>query len=206
MCDQMLSQRVKAAAQSDLRRLAEEAGFRLARGKTYHCALHRDRSPSAHLYEERMHCFSCGRGFDVIDLAAIIVRGSTAEAIRWLGDRYGVFADSARKALPRQTAAVSINAELFRVGFCWQLERYLDLLKQAWALDESSVEPDLIFRLTRLFTQCQRWTAYQTVLFYRALRIKRPLFVSECVAEAEELQLIVATLIAYLDTKEEVAA
>lgn len=200
----MLIDRLKAAAQADLRALAEEAGFRHARGKRFHCVFHPDRTPSVWLYENGPHCFSCDETWDAIGLAEIIVKGSTRDAIRWLAARYGVSDDRVhRPPALRPTEAALTEADLFRLGFYWHLERYLELLKQAWALDECVIEPDLISKVTRLLFRCEKWSAYDSLRFYREYRKLRPKFAAACVAEAKEFQILLARVIASIPEEEE---
>jgi hypothetical protein len=193
-----MAKQVKEAARPDLRALAQEAGFRLARGRTYNCPFHRDRTPSAHLYEDRVHCFSCNRTFDEIDLAGMITGGSDGDGIRLLALRYGISCDVPHKPRPPRTSeSTYLSADLFRIGFCWQLERYLDLLKQAWALDDSFIDGGRIFRSTRLLTLAQHWTANESATFYLAFHRTQPGFVAHSIAEAERSQIQLASIIAY---------
>jgi hypothetical protein len=199
----MLAKRVKEAAQPHLRALAEEAGFRLARdGKdSYHCPClnhkSRDKHSSASLYGDRFYCHASNQSWDAIDLAQRIVGGTTGDGIRWLAARYGITQKCTSARRPQFSEADSRNAELFRVGFCWQLERYLDLLKQAWALDDSFADGGRISSFTRLLSRAQRWTPNQAVMLYLRFRRARPRFVAACVEEAEQSRLQLATAIAH---------
>ncbi len=204
-----LAQRVKAAAAPDLRVLAEEAGFVPKGGKGYQCAMHEDRHASAYLCERigRIKCLGpCGQSWDVIDLARIIVGGSVGEAIRWLAARYGVSYQSPTRRVARLSPEVYTNVELFRIGFRWQINRYLDLLKQLWDLDETEPECARIRDWTSLLERVENWSSYQMAQFYIGYRRHWPTFVNECVVEAEEYQVLFATILAHADTKAAVAA
>ncbi len=55
------------------------------RGEFAQCPLHKDKTPSLHLYgNNRWKCFSCGRGGDVIDLVAAMDNISISDAINKL--------------------------------------------------------------------------------------------------------------------------
>ena len=194
----MLIERLKAAAQADLLALTEEAGFPHARGKSFHCIFHPDRTPSVWLYDDGPHCFSCRRTWDAIDLVRIRINGSTGDAIRWLAARYGISEEREHRApRPRHSEAALTEADLFRLGFYWRVERYLELLKRLWLLDESSIEPDAIAKVTRLVFRCEKWTPYEALSFYRRYRKLRPEFGAACVAEAREFQIMLAMIIAH---------
>lgn len=201
----MLAKSVKEAAQPDLASLAQEAGFRLARGRTYHCARHRDCTPSAHRYGDAIHCFSCGERFDAIDLARIIIAGSAAEAIRWLAVRYGIPQQAGSKPRPQFSEAEYTKAELFRTGFCWALEHELAKLKQPLQ-GTGPVHGEQIFRLTALLAQAKAWSPRLATAFYVELRRRDPRQVKRWTREALEFQLQLATAIAYAGTGMQAAA
>ena len=80
------------------------------------------------------------------------------------------------------------------------------MLKKCWALDESAVEPGLIHRLTGLLAKTEQWTAYEAAEFYEAFQPRRPRFVAQCIAEVEESQILLATVIACADSSRKQAA
>jgi hypothetical protein len=194
-----LAQRVKAAAQFDLRLLAEEAGFRLGRGKTYQCIFHRDRTPSAHLYEDRIHCFSCGKSCDAIDLAQLIVGGSAGDAIRWLAVRYNVVRDGSMQPTPRFSEIEYTNAELCRVGLCWAIQNELEELKRP-LLGTGVIDGEQIFKLTALFSEARVWSPRQAALFFTKLRSRDPQRVRRWMQDALQCQVELAAVIAYAGT------
>jgi hypothetical protein len=196
----MLADKVKQAAGADLRALAEEAGFRPSRGKKFHCALHEDHTPSAHPYPYSVHCFSCGENFDAIDLARMIIGGSSAgEAIHWLAARCGVMQEPGRQPEPRFSELDYPDAELFRIGFCWALENELAELKRP--LQETGlIYGRLIFRLTALLAQARAWNPRQATVFYTKLRTRDQRRVRRWMQDALEFQLAIARVIAYAGT------
>lgn len=187
---------MKAAAQSDVPVLVEEAGFRLARGRTYHCAEHTDRNPSVHLYEDGPYCFSCTKRYDAIDLARLIIGGSTGDAIRWLAARYGVVQEGSRQPAPQFSEIEYTNAELFRTGLCWAIQNELEELKRP-LLGTGLVDGQQIFKLTALLSEARTWSPRQATVFFTKLRSRDSQRVGRWMQDAFDFQLAVATVIAY---------
>lgn len=126
---------VKAAAASELSNVAERAGYRWPartnrRSRKLHCPFHLDKTASAHLYSDRVHCFGCGRSLDVIDLEQLAQGGTGADAIRRLALRYGIEVGRGTVPFhPRFDAQTLAEAELFRIGLSWHVERELEAAK-----------------------------------------------------------------------------
>ena len=66
-----------------------EAGVKVGRNKKALCLWHNDRSPSMHVYREKVHCFACGRGGDAIDVFAATNGLETKDAVQALAARFG---------------------------------------------------------------------------------------------------------------------
>ena len=66
-----------------------EAGVKVGRNKKALCLWHNDRSPSMHVYREKVHCFACGRGGDAIDVFAAANGLETKDAVQALAARFG---------------------------------------------------------------------------------------------------------------------
>lgn len=56
------------------------------------CPFHEDHSPSARVYadQNKLYCFTCQRGWDVVDAVATHWRLSFTEALNWLEQEFGV--------------------------------------------------------------------------------------------------------------------
>lgn len=67
----------------------QEAGVKVGRNKKALCLWHNDRSPSMHVYREKVHCFACGRGGDAIDVFAAANGLETKAAVQALAARFG---------------------------------------------------------------------------------------------------------------------
>ena len=66
-----------------------EAGVKVGRNKKALCLWHSDRSPSMHVYRDKVHCFACGRGGDAIDVYAASNGMETKDAVQALAARFG---------------------------------------------------------------------------------------------------------------------
>jgi hypothetical protein len=198
---------VKSVASLDLKTLGEEAGFVAVGSRRYHCAVHKDENPSTILYEDRLYCFSCGRAYDVIDLAVIITGGSTSAAIRWLANRYGI-SKTERTQAARFSEETYANAELFRVGLRWRIERGLEALKELADLDEAPIdqrtpEREQILKLTTLQSRIEKMSRYRLVQLYIRCRHRLPRFVDGLVADAKHCHVMLATALSCTVTSEE---
>lgn len=67
----------------------QEAGVKVGRNKKALCLWHSDRSPSMHVYRDKVHCFACGRGGDAIDVYAAANGMETKDAVQALAARFG---------------------------------------------------------------------------------------------------------------------
>ena len=72
-----------------LQEALQEAGVKVGRNKKALCLWHNDRSPSMHVYREKVHCFACGRGGDAIDVFAATNGLETKDAVQALAARFG---------------------------------------------------------------------------------------------------------------------
>lgn len=72
-----------------LQEALQEAGVKVGRNKKALCLWHNDRSPSMHVYREKVHCFACGRGGDAIDVFAAANGLETKDAVQALAARFG---------------------------------------------------------------------------------------------------------------------
>ncbi len=85
------------------------------------------------------------------------------------------------------------QAELFRVGLRWNLERSLTLLKDClWDDLLTDKNETRIKELTQLLAQANTWTPYEAAGHARELKRSRPKLVAGCIAETREMQLSMA--------------
>ena len=72
-----------------LQEALQEAGVKVGRNKKALCLWHSDRSPSMHVYRDKVHCFACGRGGDAIDVYAAANGMETKDVVQVLAARFG---------------------------------------------------------------------------------------------------------------------
>jgi hypothetical protein len=178
--------------------LAEEAGFRPSRiRKKWHCGAHApDNTASVHDYGNHFHCFTCDRSFDAIGLEQRARGGTPGDAIRRLAERYGLSSAPGRiTQRPRVTTEAIAEAELFRVGLAWRIERALEVVKRhLWTEDGNSDAEDACRRLTEHLAAVRAWSPYEAARVHRlasALELAR-----DSVAEAREAYRVLARAIA----------
>ena len=111
--------------------------------------------------------------------------------------------DAPQPPRPQYSDARLTRAQLFKMGFAWDIERKLELVKEAFFCDLLPDEPERkrIKRLTELLDKVRAWTPYEAARFMIALEGTQPDWVAECVAEAKETELWLATIIAAISTE-----
>jgi hypothetical protein len=172
-------------------------GFRTDRHGRYRGpAIHRNgHNPTALAVDvERgvWHDFVTGDGGDCISFVMLSAGSGFKDACRLIGEIIGrdVLEPSA-PAKPKLSAADLVRAELFKVGFQWELERHLALLKEAhWSgLLE---DPTVIAQVTHLLSRVNSWTVYEVADFMVEFERRRPVFVRDCIEETRHAQLNLA--------------
>lgn len=91
----------------------QEAGVKVGRNKKALCLWHSDRSPSMHIYRDKVHCFACGRGGDAIDVYAASNGMETKDAVQALAARFG-FQSGASPSVRRRWAVQQDQARKAR--------------------------------------------------------------------------------------------
>jgi hypothetical protein len=127
-----------------------------------------------------------GENGDCIAFAQLATRCDFRTAVRWISDIIGRDLSSGQPKRPKYSDKILARADLFRIGFRWAIERYLDALKELWAIDESAVDVQPIRDATRLLDVVTRWSPWQTARFLENFR--RRGFVEQCIREAREAQ------------------
>jgi DNA primase len=94
--DAKLALRVHAVnAQVTILDALERLGVALPAGKATHqikCPFHVDSTPSARIYADnnRVFCFTCGKGWDPIEAARDLLGVGFPEAVEWLEQQFGL--------------------------------------------------------------------------------------------------------------------
>jgi hypothetical protein len=203
-------EQVKVAAAIELPNLAEQAGYRWPartnrQNRKLHCPFHADKTASAHLYDDRIHCFSCGRSSDAIDLEQLAQGGTVADAIRSLAARHGIEAGRGTVPFhPRFDTQTLAEAELFRIGLSWHVERELEAAKLPLLEIPGEVDGARIRALTQMLAAIQAWGEYDAAEAFTDLKVKQPNFVAGLIAEATEVQTLLVAVINQLAVLAEV--
>ena len=163
------------------------------------CPFHKEKTPSfgVHLKEPFFKCFGCDSSGDVITFTEKIEGIGFVEAVKLLADRYGIpIQDRPQQRRPQEPSysrETLAEAALFRVGFRWFLERYLEPLKELCWLDETSVGNDAIRDATTLLEAANKWTPRIAAWFMTRHTDRQ--FVSRCITEARDAQILLARAI-----------
>jgi hypothetical protein len=134
---------------------------------------------------------SLDKGGDAIAFVQECANSSFREACSIVSEIIGrdILGESDRAHRPRYTEADLVRAELFVIGFRWYLERLLQRLKEP-------LNPDpRISEATRLLEHLKAWTANQAADYAATLKHSAPKLVAECIAEAREVHLQLASVI-----------
>jgi len=96
----------------DIRDAVEKYGLTIERGGMVRCPFHsdgRERHPSAKLYTERFHCFTCARSWDIISFVGELFNLPPIEAVRKIDDDFslGLFLDRPYTMTERRAAAAA---------------------------------------------------------------------------------------------------
>lgn len=74
----------------DIRTVAEYYGIEIKRNNTCICPFHDDNNPSAHIYPNAFHCFTCNVHYDVLGLVMELFELSAIEAAKKLNSDFNL--------------------------------------------------------------------------------------------------------------------
>ena len=138
--------------------------------------------------------FVTGEGGDVIDYVraafATDFRGACKVIAEIIGRNPIATPRPQRPSFPESKF---VDGALFRIGFRWFLERYLEPLKELLWLDETAATATAIRDTTKLLESAKSWTAWEAAWFMTRHRDKQ--FVTDCIAEARQAQVELAAAI-----------
>lgn len=162
------------------------------------CPFHSDKTPSFTVNSDwqTYKCFGCDAGGDVIAFLQEIEQVSFPEALRMCADFAGVPIAERPQAGPLRpfySAELIAEAELWRTGLLWRIDRALTAAKAALWTDQHKAAIRTTRGLTRHLASVQRWTPRECV---DKARLADPQLVRSCVDEARELEMCLASVIA----------
>ena len=163
------------------------------------CPFHREKTPSFNVNSELgfYKCFGCDEGGDVFEFVQRIQGLTFLQAVEHVAKRYGFTTAPTVECRPRITEAELTDAESFRSGFSWWLERYLELLKELHILEEPGPEDRRIFDATKALDQIRKSSPRDLATLVK--RHKRSKFVRARIAEAEDWQVSIARLVVAME-------
>lgn len=74
----------------DIRTVAERYGIRIKRNNTCLCPFHDDHHPSAHIYLNAFHCFTCNVHYDILGFVMELFGLSAIDAAKKLNDDFNL--------------------------------------------------------------------------------------------------------------------
>lgn len=114
----------------DIRKVAEYYGIEIKRNHTCLCPFHDDHHPSARIYPNAFHCFTCNVHYDVLGFAMALFNLSALDAARKLNDDFQLGIAFGRQKTPYKPA-YNESAELCEIRRK-KRERFEKWEKEAW--------------------------------------------------------------------------
>lgn len=88
----------------DIRTVAEHYGIEIKRNNTCLCPFHDDHHPSAHIYPNAFHCFTCNLHYDILGFVMSLFSLSALDAAKKLNDDFHLEIEFCKqKKTPKQT-------------------------------------------------------------------------------------------------------
>jgi hypothetical protein len=198
---------------SDIEQHALHAGFR-KRGRALHCAFHEDKNPSASLHKGRVHCFTCAKSWNPIDLTMQSHGCDFVTALRILADEYGIpwpGRDLISAARFERDAADLEATQYWRTALMHRIDGSLtDLKKLLQSAQEDDNEPEIselgerIFALTDLERFLRKASRTELLHAFRNSQAHRPELVEELTPEGraddQDAREITVCIIRLLET------
>lgn len=119
------------------RELLEMHGIEVSRKNKCRCVFHDDTKPSMQVYDDGVHCYSCGAHTDVIGLAEQLYSVSTAEAIRITAELAGIAAIDNTREYKRKADAIRKKADERKQTINALNESYYKLLAEFARLERN---------------------------------------------------------------------
>lgn len=114
----------------DIRTVTEHYGIKIKRNNTCLCPFHDDHHPSAHIYPNAFHCFTCNVHYNVFGFVMALFSLSALDAAKKLNDDFQLgIAFGKQKNPPKQT--YNENAEIRKIRRK-KRERFEKWEKEAW--------------------------------------------------------------------------
>ena len=130
-------ERVKAAI--DMRTVAEGYGLNINRGGMCLCPFHNERTPSAKIYPDALHCFGCGTHVDVIGFTQkYFGLGKPIDAVKKLIQDYGLNIEIGKALTAAEVSEYQKRVAEKREYEEWEIRAWRTLNDYLWLMREWS--------------------------------------------------------------------
>jgi len=128
-------EQVKSAV--DMRTVAEGYGLHIDRGGMCICPFHEERTPSAKIYSDNLHCFGCGTHVDVISFTQkMFGLDKPIDAVKKLNDDYGLNIDIGKAPTAEEVSEYQKRIAEKREYEEWEKRAWRTLNDYLWLMRE----------------------------------------------------------------------
>ena len=118
-----------------MRTVAEGYGVKISRGGMTLCPFHKERTPSAKIYPDALHCFGCGTHVDVIGFTQkMFALVGPIDAVKKLNDDYGLNIDIGKAPTAEEVSEYVKRAEERRAYEQWEKQAWRTLNDYLWLM------------------------------------------------------------------------
>ncbi len=128
-------EQVKSAV--DMRTVAEGYGLHIDRGGMCICPFHEERTPSARIYPDNLHCFGCGTHVDVIGFTQkIFGLDKPIDAVKKLNEDFGLHIDIGKSPTAEEVSEYQKRIAEKRSYEEWEKSAWRTLNSYLWLMRE----------------------------------------------------------------------
>ncbi len=128
-------EQVKSAI--DMRTVAEGYGLEISRGGMALCPFHNERTPSAKIYPDALHCFGCGTHVDVIGFTQKMFElDKPIDAVKKLNDDYALHIEIGKAPTAEKVSEYQKRVREKRAYEEWEKSAWRTLNDYLWLMRE----------------------------------------------------------------------
>lgn len=128
-------EQVKSAV--DMKTVAEGYGLHIDRGGMCICPFHEERTPSAKIYPDALHCFGCGAHVDVIGFTQkMFGLDKPIDAVKKLNDDYGLHIDIGKAPSAKEVSEYQKRVQEKHEYEVWEKSAWRTLNDYLWLMRE----------------------------------------------------------------------
>ena len=126
-------EQVKSAV--DMKTVAEGYGLHIDRGGMCICPFHEERTPSAKIYPDALHCFGCGAHVDVIGFTQkMFGLDKPIDAVKKLNDDYGLHIDIGKAPSAKEVSEYQKRVQEKHEYEVWEKSAWRTLNDYLWLM------------------------------------------------------------------------